>query len=422
MASSNSNNKRRRTAADTPHISDLPVGFIVDVSAYLAKPSRALLAAAFSARSSWKNDNDVYQLSPISTAIITASQWDILDFEDDGKELANKLTDDDVSAVLTCINAHDVLKKLKLYGCINIEGHGLNPLRGSVVLEQIDISFSGKYEQRYIKPQPKISQEVVVPILDSIISANGCSLKYIQFPYKWLGREYGSLESSGPVREFRGRFNSFLSIRNQGVNCIRCNAMISLDLGEWLNDWFQNRRMCYECLQGPICNTCTRANNGVYSCTRCRKKYCDDCVPRLRCQNCRVTKCSGCGEMGECDECEEALCKSCLNTCVGCGSCCCEDCSTYYWCEGDNCKKAHCDDCYNGEEYDVDYCEDCNSSFCLDCKLGILKKDGEDACRGCSGDVALHLLKQNTKLVKEVGELTKDNQELRDKVNSLSLS
>ena len=52
MASSNSTNKRRRTAADTPHISDLPVGFIVDVSAYLPKPSRALLAVAFNAPSS----------------------------------------------------------------------------------------------------------------------------------------------------------------------------------------------------------------------------------------------------------------------------------------------------------------------------------------------------------------------------------
>jgi len=39
-----STNKRRRTAADTLHISALPVGFIADVSAYLSKPSRAILA------------------------------------------------------------------------------------------------------------------------------------------------------------------------------------------------------------------------------------------------------------------------------------------------------------------------------------------------------------------------------------------
>ena len=84
-----------RTAADNLHISDLPIGFIVDVSAYLAKPSRAILAVAFSASSSWQNDNLMHRQSPISKAIVSAQQWDILDFEDVEKELANKLTDDD---------------------------------------------------------------------------------------------------------------------------------------------------------------------------------------------------------------------------------------------------------------------------------------------------------------------------------------
>jgi len=92
-----STNKRRRTAADTLHIRDLPVGFIADVSSYLPKPSRALLSVAFSApSSSWKNNNLMHRPSPISTSIISASQWDILDFEDIEKELTSKLTDDDI--------------------------------------------------------------------------------------------------------------------------------------------------------------------------------------------------------------------------------------------------------------------------------------------------------------------------------------
>ena len=65
-----------------------------------------------------------HRQSPISTAIVSASKWDTLDFEDINKELANKLTDDDINAVLKSINAHDVLKKLKLCGCINITGKG----------------------------------------------------------------------------------------------------------------------------------------------------------------------------------------------------------------------------------------------------------------------------------------------------------
>jgi len=120
IASNTNTNKRRRTAADTLHISDLPAGFIADVSEYLPKPSRAILAVAFTSSSLWQNDNLMHRLSPISTAIILAQQWDILDFEDIEKELANKLTDNDISAVLKSINAQDVLKRLKLCGCINI--------------------------------------------------------------------------------------------------------------------------------------------------------------------------------------------------------------------------------------------------------------------------------------------------------------
>ena len=120
-----STHKRRRTAADTLHISNLPIGFIVDVSAYLSKPSRAILAVAFTTSSSsslWQTDYEVmHRLSPISKAVISASQWETLDFEDIERELANKLTDNDISAVLKSINAQDVLKRLKLCGCINID-------------------------------------------------------------------------------------------------------------------------------------------------------------------------------------------------------------------------------------------------------------------------------------------------------------
>ena len=43
MASKNSTNKRKRAAAGTLHISDLPIGLVVeDVSAYLSKPSKVV--------------------------------------------------------------------------------------------------------------------------------------------------------------------------------------------------------------------------------------------------------------------------------------------------------------------------------------------------------------------------------------------
>lgn len=161
----NPRNVRQKTDNDALHISDLPIGFIVNVSEYLPKPSKAMLAVALSAPSSSWNVNSIP--SNVSKAIVSASQWGILDFEDVNKELANKLTDDDIYAVLKCINAHDVIKRLKLCGCTNIIGHGLNPLRGSVVLEQIDLSLKRKHEKQYDDDESKISQEVVLPILEN---------------------------------------------------------------------------------------------------------------------------------------------------------------------------------------------------------------------------------------------------------------
>jgi len=413
--------KRRRTAADTLHISNLPAGFIVDVSAYLPKPSRAILAVAFTTSSSsslWQTDYEVmHRLSPISKAIVSAQQWYILDFEDVEKELANKLTDDDISAVLKSINAQDVLKRLKLCGCINIEGIGLHPLQGSIVLEQIDLSLVGKYDNPYPAPESKISQEVVAPILNSIVSSEGCSLKCIQFPYKWLGR-------TNHLRDFRRRYNELFSGRN--MICSKCNAEI-----QGISSWIlgnHNRKICYDCL-APLCGDCSldNLNDGfcLHCCITCDKTYCTDCVKstRCNCNDCLDTKCKGCGDMEECDECGVASCENCLNTCGGCNRTRCVDCVSYHRCEERGCFNGNCEDCYDGKEYDVKYCEQCELAHCNGCKIGHVKKYGvEGGCSACVMEIVPLLLQQQVKLTKENEELAKDNQELRDKVESMSLS
>ena len=107
-------------------LSDLPTGALAHVSSYLASPlSCALFAAAL-------NHRDVD-----SSTVITGSQWDALDFGHIEKELAAKLTDDDINAVLTHIDAVNNIKKLRLTNCINITGVGLEPLRGSIIIQQI---------------------------------------------------------------------------------------------------------------------------------------------------------------------------------------------------------------------------------------------------------------------------------------------
>ena len=77
------------------------------------------------------------------------------------------------------------MKRLKLANCVNITGAGLEPLRGSLIIEQIDLSLVEEHQRPKINPEPQISWGHVLPILDSIIEREGCSLMHLQFPSVW---------------------------------------------------------------------------------------------------------------------------------------------------------------------------------------------------------------------------------------------
>ena len=83
--------------------------------------------------------------------------------------------------------------------------------------------------------------------------------------------------------------------------------------------------------------------------------------------------CGGCGD-GPCDECGAAdYCYQCINRCDVCNVSHCFRCVSYHRCEGNDCDKAHCEDCYNGKEYSVQWCEECKSQYCLECKVKSVK-------------------------------------------------
>ena len=429
--------RRGSLAADTLHISELPIGILVDVSAYLAKPSRAILAVVFSPPSIIPSnplnspippDFSVYQSSPISKAIISASQWDILDFEDVEKKLANKLLDNDIYAILKSINAHDVLKRLKLCGCINITGRGLIPLRDSVVLEQIDISLVGKYESPIIdlqKPRlmvtcgdgygyydqsiPRIRQRLVMPILESIIWADGCSLKHVQFPYHWRNKKIPP-----SLKQFQSKYNQVCC--NRGISCTLCEENLS---SKWLvshDNILLSDNICYDCLT-PFCRECCRSldKRALKFCNICKKDYCGDCLPHEVCSNeqCEgeYSTCARCKKT--CDECDSLFCEACLHTCDGCSKSKCSECEPIPCCT--ECGKKHCADCYDGEEYNVRSCDECGEEMCLDhlvAKYKSNESNESDYCNYCAV-VALPII------VKENAKLSKDNKELGKRVFSL---
>ena len=286
MAFTVQTNKRRRTSDTAIHISDLPIGLLVDVSAYLSKPSRAMLAVAFTAPStSWQNKNiKLHQSSSTSKAIVAAQQWDTLDFMDIKKSLANKLSDDDMYAVLQCINAENVLKKLKLAGCINVTGRGLSSLRESVVLEQIDLCLlSRKYEDPESVIHHSMNKVIVLPILDSIISSIGCSLKHILLPYSWKEDD-----EDGPLHRFANRYNQHLN--SLGISCFGCNVAIQSDREEpWFDKDMLHYNTCYGCLK-HYCDYC-EGDTLLNFCNICKKDYCKECddsvMPQCLCIGCR---------------------------------------------------------------------------------------------------------------------------------------
>eukprot|EP00985_Skeletonema_marinoi_P002828 scaffold1170_cov125-Skeletonema_marinoi.AAC.2 len=139
--------RRRISAADcSPQgircLTDLPSGILAHVASFLADPSKALFA----------DENSAASPNERSSAIV-GSQWDTLDFGGIEEELAAKLNDDDIEKVLLCIDAVNKVKRIKLTNC-HIKGAGLEPLRGSIIIEQIDLSLVGEHQRPKINPEP----------------------------------------------------------------------------------------------------------------------------------------------------------------------------------------------------------------------------------------------------------------------------
>jgi len=164
MAEVTTNKRRRREGL---HVSDLPDNAVAHVATYLSNVSRAIFAIASPSAS---------QLTILSS---DAKLWENLDFGDIDKNLAEKLKDSNIRDILDIIDAVNNTQCLKLTGCVNIIGSGLSPLRGSVVLKQLDMSFFGQYRSPDIYPQPSIMEYLVVPILTSIINAEGNSMTHL---------------------------------------------------------------------------------------------------------------------------------------------------------------------------------------------------------------------------------------------------
>lgn len=134
------------------------------------------------------------------------------------------MNDEHLATILRCIDANQsTLEVLKLAGFVNIFGHGLEPLRTSSSIRQIDLSLVGQFESPEIiveeeeemerkrkkvnakkekkktltvAKQVNISVDMILPILQGIIDNGRNSLRDVMFPHKFWGGEAAMLSLS----------------------------------------------------------------------------------------------------------------------------------------------------------------------------------------------------------------------------------
>lgn len=247
-----------------------------------------------------------------STAVIIYSEkWASIDFMDIEKSLAFRLTDDDVAAMLACVDAHNKLKTLKITGCINITGRGLEPLRGSFVLEHIDLSLVRLHDSPDMKCKSLLSEACVLPIIDDIVGTLYNSLALVHLPQHWY------LSKSSNLHSFIGRYNILLESRRSQCSICQvriCSGDLALFRGkEWV-EGADNQNAEYYGHQNFTCSKCVKffcdQCRGLWFCHNCQKDYCDDCDPVEHCDDCDKDFCPDCRYL--------ALKKDWKSACSGC--------------------------------------------------------------------------------------------------------
>lgn len=365
------------------HITDISDEVLAAVAKFLPKPSQALFAMAMTAPSpSWRESDWNRPPSTTSREIVLHPTENIqeqgqeqehgggilhLEFAEIESSLAERLTDDDIGGMLVCIDGVNRLKSLKLTGCVSITGHGLKPLRGSTVIEQIDLSLVGKHECPNILTDPLISESAVLPILDSIIEIEGNSLKQLQLPKKFRSNPSQLLD------DFIERYGNE-HLEQFGDMCSKCNVDDWGRLDNLGTSWVQDdRESLHYGLQNYTCYECTGhfcIESCILRCNSCEKDFCTDCIEVAECANCPAKLCEGCGELKKCANCGDDVCETCCSLCGCCDKVIrCEECVPYYTCEYD-CGRAHCSSCSNYTKgNDVEKCVGCGTEACSRCRL-----------------------------------------------------
>ena len=334
------------------------------------------VCATLMARNPKPNPNESHSL------IVGWRNWSTLDFGDIEKELAARLSDDDIKEILKSINAPDRLVCLRLTNCINITGAGLEPLRGSSNLRHFDLSLAAKHQSPYRKIAPALSMQRVLPILDSMIGGSS-NLRYLQLPQHLVHDNDWT-----DFCAFIVRYKELLLSRHLG--CGKCFKRL------WYDNYDRSESIefatevstCYDCMSSycPDCHSEEDDSPMIFNCNECEKCFCNECSPMVDLSNCCGKKyCGACKAVtNHCEDCGSFFCNNCKRSCEKCNRSSCRNCF-FGWGEGDRvgyacnmCWRKLCVDCVPIQE--CAYLE-CSEEICAECA----DKGGEEVVHRCSG-------------------------------------
>jgi len=392
MKASTTSSSREISSLDTDIcLANLPHEHLIAIADYLPKSSCALLAVALTAPSkSFRLSNWEGELGDATKAIISSTtsatlshgihdyehhelgwndRWNQLHFGENEQLLCKKLCDDDIGAVLVCIDAKNNLKTLGL-SSIDIIGYALEPLRESAMLERIFFKQSSR----------RLSTSVVVPVLDSIIDTSGITLPQYTF-----------------IPVVRDEDDSFDAAAASSI--VEFDAALSIVLPD---EWTEGKARFEQPLNGFLAkvnqlvnnegkcftfNCDRRGDEGHQSCFICFKSLCNHCNvhrtddPILRCDHCGMTLCRSCDEFANCRICNSTFCSVCK--------------------EKDNVEAAI-------------RCDSCAGQICFGC----VSPDQE--CKACLGMFYSRLLARNEELGDEIRGLCEENDTQKAKIADLN--
>ena len=285
---------------------------------------------------------------------------------------------------MACIDAINHLKILRLPHCIKIRGDGLFPLRGSVVLQNVDLSIV----PIEIDQTPMLSIDAVLPTLESILDMDQNVLKNVHVPKVWRDSYNEKLNNFYFERELLPNFNL-----GSGTEHLSLSEKRKRYLMEYPNPWDSMRRFkmdCHKCsrrfnfnsYQSGLNLTC-ESETCSEACPECGKKYCNtkpntkdrysDCAEdEIRtCEICEKKKCNACVEFWYCYCCDKVICEDCSGSI---------ECSNYCYASDE---KRNCMDCAaNDSNARTKECGQCKEAYCSECEPEMTHL-GDNVCEIC---------------------------------------